>query len=166
MLRKELIRYLRKVDIVFLGMFAVFGLIGIITLIRVGVPGIMFLIPASIAFVNWSGSYNEASAFVRSIEKDGSLDRLLEDFQDGDRFLKGRVIQGKNYLIVKGHGRAYRTDEIIRMYDCTKKNGFFGDQRILVAETEDGKRHDLAFLSTAGRNDDDFRRLIQRYDNT
>ena len=50
--KKELIGYLRTFDIVLFAMFIVLGIIGLVTVIVVGIPGIMFLIPACIAFIN------------------------------------------------------------------------------------------------------------------
>ena len=50
--KKELIGYLRTFDIVLFCMFIVFGVIGIVTVIVVGLPGVMFLIPACIALIN------------------------------------------------------------------------------------------------------------------
>ena len=40
--KKELIEYLRTFDIVLFAMFVVFGVIGLVTVIVVGLPGVMF----------------------------------------------------------------------------------------------------------------------------
>ena len=77
--RKELIEYLRTFDIVLFAMFLVFGIIGLVTLIVVGVPGLMFIIPAAVAFFNWLGKYLEVSGFVGKLEKEGELDKVLSD---------------------------------------------------------------------------------------
>ena len=72
--KKELIEYIRTFDIILFSMFIVFGLVGIATLLFVGIPGIMFIIPAVLSFSYWYSAYRAASTCVDSIEKAGSLD--------------------------------------------------------------------------------------------
>ena len=157
--KKELIRYLRTFDIVLFAMFIVLGIIGLVTVIVVGIPGIMFLIPACIAFINWLGKYNEAAGLVRKFEKEGSLTNVLYDFRNGDRFLNGRLIRGENYIMSMGSGRVLRTAEVTRLIDYRKKNGFAGDTRQLRAEMADGKTFDLTYISMKGKDEEDIRRL-------
>ena len=160
--KKELIEYLRTFDIVLFSMFIVFGLVGIATLLFVGIPGIMFIIPAVLSFSYWYSAYCGASTCVVSLEEAGCLDTLLSDFKNGERFLNGRLIKGESFLIVKGSGRVYRTENIARLYEHRKKNGFAGDTLVLMAETQDGKKHELTFLSMKGKDDEDIRRLTQK----
>ncbi|MBQ3407203.1 MAG: hypothetical protein IJH11_08175 [Lachnospiraceae bacterium] len=157
--KKELIGYLRTFDIVLFCMFIVFGVIGIVTVIVVGLPGVMFLIPACIALINWLGKYNEAAGLVRKMEKDCSLADVLYDFRNGERFLNGRLIRGENYIMSRGTGKVLRVTEVARLLDYRKKNGFAGDTRQLRAEMSDGKVHDLTFVSMKGRDEEDIRRL-------
>ena len=157
--KKELIGYLRTFDIVLFTMFIVLGIIGLVTVIVVGIPGIMFLIPACIAFINWLGKYNEAAGLVRKFEKNGSLTNVLCDFRNGDRFLNGRLIRGENYIMSMGSGRVLRAAEVTRLIDYRKKNGFAGDTRQLRAEMSDGKIYDLTYISMKGKDEEDIRRL-------
>lgn len=157
---KELIGYLRIFDIILFAMFILFGIVGIITLVFVGIPGIMFIIPACAAFANWLGKYNEAASCVNRFKKDGTIDCVTDDFRNGERFLNGRVIRGERYLMSRGSGTVFRLDDVVKVYDRTKQNGFAGDTRILLAETRDGKTHELTFLSMKGKDDEDIRRLI------
>lgn len=157
--KKELIGYLRTFDIVLFCMFIVFGIVGLVTVIAVGLPGIMFLIPACIAFVNWFGKYNEAAGIVRKLEMDGALCDVLNDYGNGDRFLNGRLIRGEYYIMSRGSGRVLRAADVSRLIDYRKKNGFAGDTRQLRAEMTDGKIHDLTFISMKGRDDEDIKRL-------
>lgn len=158
--RKELVTYLRAFDVVLFSMFIVFGIVGIVTLVFVGVPGIMFIIPAVLAFSYWHGKYSGAATFVKSLEKDGKLDSVLSDFRDGEKLLNGRLIRGRNYIMSRGSGTVLGTDEVVRLYDCRKKNGFAGDTRVLMAETRDGKQHELTFLSIKGKDDGDIGKLV------
>jgi hypothetical protein len=157
--KKELIGYLRTFDIVLFTMFIVLGIIGLVTVIVVGIPGIMFLIPACIAFINWLGKYNEAAGLVRKFEKEGSLTNVLYDFRNGDRFLNGRLIRGENYIMSMGSGKILRAAEVERLLDYRKKNGFAGDTRQLRAEMSDGKTCDLTYISMKGKDEEDIRRL-------
>lgn len=157
--KKELIEYLRTFDIVLLAMFIVLGIIGLVTLIAVGVQGVMFLIPAVIALINWLGKYNEAAGLVRKLETQGTLTEVLYEFKNGDKFLNGRVIRGENYILSRGSGKVLRTAEITKLIDYRKKNGFAGDTRQLRAEMSDGKSYDLTYISMKGRDEEDIRRL-------
>ncbi len=157
--KKELIEYLRTFDIVLLAMFIVLGIIGLVTLIAVGVQGVMFLIPAVIALINWLGKYNEAAGLVRKLETQGTLTEVLYEFKNGDKFLNGRVIRGENYIMSRGSGKVLRTAEITKLIDYRKKNGFAGDTRQLRAEMSDGKSYDLTYISMKGRDEEDIRRL-------
>ena len=159
--KKELIEFMRTFDIVLFSMFIVFGLVGIATLFFVGIPGIMFIIPAVLSFSYWFNSYRGAASCVDSFEKAASLNTLLSDFKSGERFLNGRVIRGNHFLISKGSGMVYRRQDIVRIYEHRKKNGFAGDSLVLMAETSDGKKHELTFLSMKGKDKEDTAKLTQ-----
>lgn len=157
--RKELVLYLKVFDIVLFIMFLVFGIVGIITLAVVGIPGIMFIIPACLAFSYWLGKYRAADLLIKEIENSGKMEDLTEDFLNGERFFNGRIICGRNYLMSRGTGLILQTEDIIRIYPYNRKNGFAGDTRMLRAETLDGKKYDLTFLSMKGKNDEDVKKL-------
>ena len=159
--KKELIAYLRIFDIILLSMVILFGSLGLVTLIFVGVPGIMFLIPACAAFYHWFTKYNEAARLVRELEKNGSLPKVLADFRDGEKFLNGRVIRGESFLMSRGSAKVFALKNVIRIFDTYKKNGFAGETRHLMAELTDGKIYALTFLSQKGKDDDDLRRLTR-----
>lgn len=142
-------------------MFIVFGVTGTITLVVRGAPGVMFIIPAAVAFFNWFGKWSEASKLINSLEEDGALGDVLADFSNGERFLGGRLIRGENYIMTKGSGTVLPLSEIGRIYDIRKSNGFAGDTRILRADTTDGRTYDLMFLSSSGKNDEDVEKLVK-----
>ena len=152
---------MRTFDIVLFSMFIVFGVVGIATLLFVGIPGIMFIIPAVLSFFYWHSAYRRAATCVNSLEKAGSLDTLLSDFKSGESFLNGRVIRGNHFLLSKGSGTVYRRKDIVRLYEHRKKNGFAGDSLVLMAETSNGKKHELTFLSMKGKDNEDIERLTQ-----
>lgn len=97
---------------------------------------------------------------IKSIEEQGNLPILLNDFKTGRQELKDFVRLGRTYIIGKRTGTIVSYGEVARVYQYIHKTNFVEDARTLKVDTTDGKSHTLCNLPLRGKADDEVVRII------
>lgn len=90
---------------------------------------------------------------VREYEESGKLREALPDFDASREMLGGQLRLGEQNLYGKKMGLILPYSDIARMYQYVHKTNFVEDNRLLIALTRNGKRHNVCKLERRGKSD-------------
>lgn len=97
---------------------------------------------------------------LNNIEQAGAMPTLLNDFQNGRKILKDKLILGNVFLIGYGVCNVIAYSEIRKVYQTVHSTNRIEDKRTLNIETVDGKIITLCKLSLRGKDEEEVDRLI------
>ncbi len=94
------------------------------------------------------------------IEKEGRLDALLDDFENGGRAFHGSLILGRSYIIGKRSGEIIGYGEISRIYQYIERDQLFENKRDLRIELKSGRRADVGKIPLHGKGSEEFEQAV------
>jgi len=98
--------------------------------------------------------------YFQSLEENGQMQWLLQDFSHATSCLNDSLRFGYSCLYAKGQGKLIPYTDIVRVYQYIHKTNFVEDRRELKYINREGKELSLCKLKIRGKSDADVRTII------
>ena len=117
---------------------------------------VMLLIFGGIAVLNSITTISAIRGYndlFRRYTDDGSIDRIVKEFQSAQPFAEGRLRMGPYHIFGQKSGTILEYRDIAKVYQYIRKTNFAEDRRELRVVTAGGKTVTLCRLLTGGKSD-------------
>ena len=96
------------------------------------------------------------------IEESGGLPLLLDDFENGGKAFKNKLVLGQRFLIGKNTGVVIAYSDIGRIYQEIHKTNYIEDSRTLkILSVKTNRYYDLCKIPLKGKADDEVQQVIE-----
>ena len=103
---------------------------------------------------------NKFKQTLEQFEKNGDIDDILYDFENGRKLFGGSLIMGQYFLISKKSGTVVEYSEIDKLYQLVKGTGERA-KRIIQVRTTDKKKITLCKIPVSGsKTSEEFGKLL------
>lgn len=150
--KSELMHYLRPgISGYVIG--ALFAALAVFIGIAVSIGAtIMLLLMCLVIAGPTAAKHYELAKDLSTAQRDGSLDALYQDFQNGISLSGDDIRLGREYVFGRRMGTYHRYRDIDRIYQYVHKTNFVEDKRMLRAKLLSGSIVDLCKLDRGGNN--------------
>ncbi len=137
---KDLIKYLRMevLPLIILGVILV--ALGIWVMFSKLILGIIIAVVGVLLILAFFAARAARNKYIADLEASGELKGILEDFDKGAKYLKGKIICGNVYLFARGKGKPIKYEDITNTYQEIKQtDGSESTRKFLVKVKKKGK---------------------------
>lgn len=117
------------------------------------VLGVLFAVVGCFSIVDALGG-SDLKRQLENLEKQGTLGGLLEDFERGKKFCKGKMIVGNTYVLGKGTNSIVRIDELARVYEYKHTTNGSVDGHSVMGIMKNGSRRELGDIKGIEKSGD------------
>lgn len=113
-------------------------------------------------FLAYTGitSIRDVDRMIQMYTENGTIDQIVDEFQNARSFAKGNLCLGETYVFGKKKGKILSYEDITRVYQYVHKTNFIEDNRELRVDTRGNGTVSLCGLSLRGKSDDELKEIV------